>query len=222
MNTTNQRFTLIDQIRGIALFLMIIFHTLYDLNFFKIIKIPKDFSFYWFYFPRIIVALFLFTVGCSLCLRHFPKIQMKLFLKRVLKIIFFAILISIVTYVFFPNSWVYWGTLHNIAFCSILGLIFLKLPKVSFFLGSTLFLANFYYPLPWIKFSHLAMDYVEPFPWFCCTLFGITFFHLGGHHISIKSPFLKPLEIMGRHSLLIYLIHQPFIFFLTKFYILIS
>jgi len=63
----------------------------------------------------------------------------------------------------------------------------------------------------WLKVA--PMDYIPVYPWFGFVLFGIYLESINFHKIPIKSNILiKPLEIIGRHSLKIYLLHQPILY----------
>lgn len=206
------RFIAVDILRGFTVLLMIIFHTIYDFALFKIISIPRIFETAWFYFPRLIVCLFLICVGISLSIEHYNKIMWRKFFFRLSKIIFFATTISLVTYFLFPNRWIYFGTLHCIAITSIMSLPFLKLPKTALWLGIIIFSFDLFFKLrvPWIMLKHLSMDYIPPFPWISAALFGIFLFHKNIH--KFKLPQSNSLIFLGQNSLFIYIIHQPLIY----------
>ena len=206
MKTT--RFSLVDQLRALAITLMIIFHLFYDLNLFGLVKIDFQNDTFWFLLPRIIVFLFLFCVGISLAISHSQRIQWRKFTFRLLKISFFAILISFFTYLCFRANWVYFGTLHCIAVCSLLALPLAKHPKTACLLGILLLI--FGQNLPWIKLPHTSMDYIPIFPWLGVVLLGIVAFHLRLHKVGRKEN--RIISFLGRHSLVIYLLHQPILY----------
>ena len=211
----NNRYSLLDQIRGFAVFLMIVFHIFYDLSSYGYLKIDFNKDFFWYLFPRVIVFLFLFSVGMSLPLVNLPKINWKKYWIRILKISFFALLISISTYIMFPKTWVYFGTLHCIALTSIMALPFLKLPKTSLLIALVLLLPSmiFNINIPWFTLGHKSMDYIAPFPWFGVVTLGIFAYHFNFHKYDTSNFFLnKPLSFLGRYALWIYLVHQPLIF----------
>ena len=207
--TEKKRYLFIDQLRGFAIILMVVFHTLYNLNLFSHIVIPLR-NTLWIAFPNIIVTLFMLTVGISLALAHYPQIRLRPLLLRLLKISLAAILVSLTTWILFPHRWVYFGILHNIVVCSLMALPFLNFPRIALIGGLLLpFL-----PLPWFQLSHPAMDYVPPFPWLSPVLLGIFLFHFrGGIFLRIRLPsWSSPLAIWGRHALPIYLLHQPLLY----------
>lgn len=218
-----KRFPLIDYTRGFAVLLMIIFHFSYDLSAFNFVHIDFQRDLFWWIFPRVIVFFFLYAMGQSLELVHQNSIQIKKVGKRFAKIGFFALCISTFTYFAFPKNWIYFGTLHCIALSSVLVLPFVGRPKLTA-LASALMLVPLLwgFQLPWFKLGHASMDYIPLFPWIGVVFLGQFSTHLGLHRYGPNSTSLKslllPLELMGRHSLLIYLIHQPVLFGLVKLY----
>lgn len=210
-----KRYPIVDEIRGLAIVLMIFFHFSFDLNLFGYVKIDFSNNFFWYILPRIIVFLFLFSVGLSLAISHQEKIKWKKFWKRLLKILFFALIISISTYLIYPDKWIYFGTLHCIAFCSLLALPFLTYPYLCLFIFLGLFTPSiiFDWNIPWFSLDQYSLDYISPFPWFGAVTLGIFLFHKNFHRLS--PPDNSPLEFLGflgKNALVIYLIHQPLMF----------
>ena len=215
----NSRFLLIDVLRGFTVVLMIIFHFSFDLNYFRVVIfdiLPHPF---WYFFPRLIVFLFLFATGMSLKIAHSEKIHWKKFLKRLGVLIFWALVISVTTYFLFPDYWIYFGTLHAIAVVSVISLFFLNRPYLSLIVALLLFIPSiaFDFNLPWFQLSHPSWDYISPFPWMGASLLGIFAVHKGLHQKFFLSPVklstpVRCLKFLGQHSLIIYLIHQPILF----------
>lgn len=206
-----KRYPLVDQLRTMAILLMVFFHLFYDLNIFGFVQIDFQREAFWFILPRIIVFLFLFCVGISLAISHSQGIKWRKFTYRFLKILFFALLISIFTYFVFPQNWVYFGTLHCIAISSLLALPFIKYPRLSLLIGLALLASALTgHNLPWPKLSHNSMDYIPIFPWLGVVLGGIAAFHWKIHTLIKKNHPL--ISYVGRHSLLIYLLHQPLLY----------
>lgn len=211
------RFHLLDQLRGIAVVLMVIFHSCYDLNFFGFYEMNYPNNPYWYALPRIIVFLFLICVGMGLFEAHVPKLKLYKFVIRFLKIAAWAAVVSLATYFLFPDRWIYFGTLHCIAIASIVSLPFLRFPIAGGIIGFILIVSDFIfnYHLPWIDLSHPSMDYIPLFPWWGFTLIGIFIASKGWHRLKVPAFF--PLEWLGKHALAIYIIHQPVLFGLTYF-----
>ena len=211
----NSRSHVIDAIRGLTIILMIIFHFSFDLSNFGFLKIDIIHEPFWYAFPRLIVFLFLFAVGISLTLAHNDKIHWKPFWKRFLKISAFAALISAVTYIMFPENWIYFGTLHAIALISIMSLPFIKRPNLSLVVALLLFIPSIFFDknIPWFLMPHQSWDYIAPFPWIGASLLGIFAAHKGIHLIPItENRLVRSLNYLGRNSLFIYLVHQPILF----------
>ena len=59
------RYPEIDMVRGVAILMMILFHTLFDLNYFQIVSL-EIYSGFWHYFAFATASLFLLVVGISL------------------------------------------------------------------------------------------------------------------------------------------------------------
>ncbi len=219
------RYLQLDFIRGIAIILMIIFHISFDLNNFHFIEIDiyNREGLEWFYFRMVILTLFMGSVGVSLALVNENGIDYKKVIKRFAILIGASIVITIASFITFPNSWIYFGVLHFVAFASLLALVFIKFEWVALVLGITiivLFNLNMInmssvYELfqPLLNLPKYTEDLVSFTPWFGVVLVGI--------FIGKKRLFLFPLKtnlftqrvsFLGKHSLAIYLLHQPLFF----------
>lgn len=211
----NRRYPLIDQIRGLAIVLMIFFHFFYDLNIYSYVDINFSEDKFWYGLPRLIVFLFLIAMGLSMPLVHRLKIKWNKFIKRFLLISCFALAISITTYYMFPKAWVYFGTLHCIALCSLVSLPFLRIPKISGLVGLIMLILHLFFNIgiPWFMLAHISMDYIPLFPWLGVVLIGFYLNSIGFHKLKTPSnKCLIYLENLGKHSLLIYILHQPILF----------
>ena len=215
MSAIKERYSLVDQIRGFAVVLMIIFHFFYDLNVLRYIQIDMKRNPFWKGFPLVIVFLFFLCAGMSLCLAHEKKIKWGPFCNRWGKIVICSGIVSAATYIFFPGRWIYFGTLHCIALGSLLTLPFLRRPWTAFFIGLALFIPSLIWQknLPWFKLSHPSMDYISLFPWWGAFLWGVFAFHKGLHKYHLPDcPPTRGLSLLGVFSLRIYLLHQPVLF----------
>lgn len=219
----NMRYRELDFIRGFAIILMIVFHISFDLNNFHFIDINIYHSKDWFHFRMVIVTLFILGVGISLSLAHQSDINTHKVLKRFVVLASNVLLITVATMIVFPSSWIYFGVLHFITFASLVALLFLRLEFLNLLIGGVIVvlfnlkLINMHWLFEFLQpILHLPLhteDLVPLTPWFGVVLIGI--------FIGKKRLFLFSLPengvtnfigILGKHSLLIYMAHQPLFF----------
>ncbi len=227
------RITLIDSLRGLALLAMASYHFTWDLEFFGYIEPGTATTGWWKFYARCIASSFLFLAGLSLVLAHYPTIRWRAFWKRVAMVAGAAAAISIATFVVTPSEWIFLGILHAIALGSLIGLAFLRLPPLItagvaalivlvFVIDAHLSASvrsGFFDPrfLAWTGLAETpprSNDFVPLFPWIAAVLFGVA-----GGRLAIARNWLEPLSrvqtrtnllsLAGRHSLLVYLVHQP-------------
>lgn len=225
----NSRLPALDLFRGLAVGLMIIYHFCYDLNHFAYIDIDMQNSFAWRSFRYFIMALFLFSVGVSLSLANQNGIVFSKVWHRLAQLGLASSIVSIGSWTQFQETWIYFGILHFILVSSLLGLIFLNYPKLSLGLSVLLFLGSlgdilhtnwlFSQLQPVINLPNTTEDLVPFFPWFSVVLLGIGLTKLGLTQVFLKHHFWQntwlpktPFSFFGRHSLLVYLLHQPILF----------
>lgn len=206
----NNRYTLIDYLRTLAIVLMVAYHCLFDLSQLRFIDVSIFNSLPATVVGRASLVLFLFCVGYSLALSHSNGIQWQKFFRRLLKISFFAGAVSLGTYISNPEAWIYFGILHHIAVASVAGLLFLRIPIIALLLGIACMAAfwGWGWYLPWIHLPRPSLDYIALFPWFGCVLVGIGCYRFQPHRY-IRPPELKAITWLSEKSLWIYLIHQP-------------
>lgn len=225
----HNRIEMLDLARGLALVAMTIFHFGFDLELLGI----KDPGYiaqpHWKYFARAIASSFLFLTGFSLYLAHAHSIRWQGWAIRLVKIIAAALIITIATYFATPDQYIFFGILHAIAFASVAGLLFLRVPwplviiiaigvfSLRYFGRTDVLNAPYWY---WTGLSAInpnSSDYVPVFPWFSAPLLGIAFAQVCErmNWLEILSrPKLTQtpsrfLKFLGRNSLVYYLLHQP-------------
>ncbi len=222
---SQQRLHYLDVTRGIAIICMVIYHLCFDLDNFNYLQLDMDTNLFWRGFRAVIISLFLTTMGMSLALTHAKGICWHCLKKRTLFLGAAAILVSIASYFQFPESWIYFGILHFILFASWLGLLFLAKPWLSLITAIAILMGYF---SGWLHtealFSLLQQplqlpfyyteDLVTVFPWFALVLIGMFLVTKGWHVYPQLQPNIisKKVGFLGRHSLLIYMIHQPILF----------
>ena len=150
MTNKIRRFWEIDTLRGIAIVVMIIFHTLYDLNYFKLYKIELySIPLFLFFLP--FAVIFLSLVGISLTLSYsraskiLTKRQLQIkYLKRGLKIFGLGLLITLATWIYLDEGFVIFGALHCIGTSIILVYPFLQFRYKNLLIGIILILAGLF------------------------------------------------------------------------------
>ena len=225
----NNRIEGLDILRGFAIVLMIIFHLSYDLNYFGFVDINITSDPFWLNFRSFIVTLFLIVVGISLALTHKNGIKWQKIKKRVVVLFLASSGITLITYIIFPKKWVYFGILHSILILSIIALPFINRGYLSLFLAVIIIVGyNFFnmnmHPLFNILKNPLhlpahTVDLAPIIPWFSVVLIGVAIVAFNWHKKIFRpnifnsiTKFHTTLKFLGRHALLIYLIHQPILF----------
>lgn len=225
---TRSRIEWIDLARGVALVAMAIYHFTWDLEFFGYADPGMTAVGGWKLFARSIASTFLFLVGVSLVLSHDAGFRRSSFLRRLAMIAGAAAIVTVATWFATPDFFIFFGILHQIAFASVAGLLFLRLPALLTLLAAAAIIAAPYFltstafDAPWWWWTGLSenrprsSDYVPVFPWFAAVLIGIAAAKIAGQSgflawIGGFSPgrWSTPLRFAGRHSLAVYLIHQP-------------
>lgn len=225
-----QRIAGLDIFRGWAILLMVMYHFVYDLKYFAYISSNLDKESFWVYSRYVIVFMFLVSMGMGLKLTHRLGIEWYKVKKRTLILGASSLLVSVATYIQFPHTWVYFGVLHFILLASWLGLLFLPYPRFSLATAIFILLGSYF---GWLHTDHLftffqpifhlpvhyTQDIVRFFPWFAVVLLGIVIVSYQLHIKLFSKPFFstrfsvnRVLAFLGRHALIIYLIHQPILF----------
>ncbi|MDS1029790.1 heparan-alpha-glucosaminide N-acetyltransferase [Bacillota bacterium LX-D] len=211
-----QRIWEIDFFRGVAIVLMVIFHLIYDLKEFYHYPLNYEEGFFY-YIGKAAASLFIFLCGVSSSLSHNN-------FHRGLKLLLLGFLITIVTAIFVPGSNIIFGILHFLGLSVLLYPFFYPLPPavivlIGFFcIGIGTYLPkvvtthNFFAPLGLTSARFYSADYYPLFPWLGLFLFGAAWGKMkysqgkSLFRFQLKSDFF---QILGRHSLLIYVLHQP-------------
>lgn len=234
------RYIEIDLLRTLAIILMIIFHIFFDLHAFYGLPIDPDTAPWLIVFGDIAKNLFLLLVGISFVISYDRQVQRgatrkdirRKFIPRGLRIIGYGIIITIVTYLFDAQTYVRFGILHLIGVSILLLPFFVRIrwntpvalicialgPLVASQSVSTSLLLPFGLMYP----GFMSIDYFPLFPWFGVVLIGLVVgrFVYIDHQWRRAKPYspsqhwVRWLSFPGRHSLFLYLIHQPIIMFI--------
>ena len=259
--TAANRFYELDALRGFSVVLMVVYHFLFDLDYFNIRPMP---GWMWpqqlYGFP--ITFLFIFIAGVSLALSASKTKNSKMLTQKMLKrgISIFAIglLITAVTWIYPHDGAILFGVLHLIGMSTILaipfllggtkernaknekddreahisekirkmknpfliliplvfGIVVIALSKIVEKISGPIWMV----PLGIHPYGFYALDYEPLFPWFGVVLIGIAvgfwIYPKGERKVSLgksEAKGLRGISWIGRHSLEIYLVHQPII-----------
>ena len=225
----------VDAARGVAIVLMVAYHFSFDLAYYGRLHADFNHDLLWLTARAAIVSMFLALVGLSLALSAAQHRGLRHFVSRQFRIGLCAAAVSAGSYVMFPRSFIFFGILHFIFVASLIGAamlrssvpaaVFAVLGVLALVLGlqvsTPLFDAA---PLQWMGFmTHkpVTEDYVPLFPWIGVVLLGIAAANWlpaawttprAGQSLKAAGG-LGRIEAgcawMGRHSLLIYMLHQP-------------
>lgn len=225
-----KRYNSIDFLRGFTIINMIIYHLIFDLENIYGFNFPYNF----FYYQQYICMSFIFISGLSL---NFSRLDFK----KIFILGLSSLAITLGSYFFMRTYAIYFGIIHFFFFANIIFYIFKnplkKLnPYFAFFLFLALFLFFrtiyggslafglinlpahlyeynlFFLGLPSKTFT--SGDYFPLIPWMFLFLSGFYFFPFV--KVQKKEASHNIINIMGRHSLLIYLLHQGVLFLILK------
>lgn len=229
MNPSQQdRIAAVDLARTLALGGMVLFHMVFDLQLFGYlpagtVAMPGP----WAILARIVAGSFLFLAGVSLVLAHGGGIRWRPFLRRLAILAAAAGAITFGSFAAMPDRFIFFGILHAVATFSVIGLLFLRLPAIAVLATAALvFLLPSVWTHPlfdaaWLRWIGLAttptvsLDFEPLFPWFSAFLAGMAATRVAMRlplwpRISRPpGPLLSRLTWPGRHSLAVYLLHQP-------------
>jgi uncharacterized membrane protein len=214
----------LDALRGAAILAMVAYHFSFDLRYFGLTQWDFHRDPFWLNARTLILSSFLLIAGVSMALAQRGRASPVRFRRHVGRIAACALVVSAASYVLFPESWIWFGVLHAIAVSLVLARPLVRRPALALAIGAAVIAAGNLYgnamfdnrALGWIGFMTAkprTEDYVPLFPWTGVLLVGIA----AGHAVVRRE--LRPLAFaarwprwmawLGRHSLPIYMVHQP-------------
>lgn len=217
----------VDVARGVAVAAMVFYHFAWDLSELRLIETEVTQEPGWRLFARVIAASFLLLAGIGLALGHPDAIRWRPFLRRLGTVAGAALLITAATAVAYPQSYIFFGILHAIALSSLLAVPLTQAPAWVAALAAGLAWAApavltglAVFEIPALAFLGLAghppvtNDWVPLLPWSGFAFAGVAAGKAGRRLLAGRSRPLPPgpagaLAWAGRHSLVIYLLHQP-------------
>lgn len=239
----NQRLWEVDTARGLAVVLMVLFNWSFTLYFLDVFTIVDGGNWlYWWLFPRLIGGTFILIAGISLTLslnklkQRFPdKWQERMWRKypaRGLKIFGLGLGITAVTWIFYPQQYIFFGILHLIGLAIALATPLIDRPLLSLGSAVTIFVltpvargievsSRLLGSIGFGMTELVAFDYFSLLPWLGVLLAGVAVGHQlfpsGDRLFALPEPSHVPgiaqlirwLKWLGQRSLVIYLAHQP-------------
>ena len=226
----------IDLLRAVAMLWMTAFHFCFDLTYFGFTQQNFYDDPFWTWQRTCIVSLFLFTAGLSQAVAVEQGQRWPRFWRRWAQVAGGALLVSIGSWLMFPDTFIYFGILHGIAAMLILArltagwgvwlwplgavaisvkwvapLVIAALPSLSFLNHPGFNALGFIGRLP------VTEDYAPVLPWLGVMWWGLA----AGRWLLVNRPQWlgagdalatgpkRALVMLGRWSLSYYLLHQP-------------
>lgn len=222
----SERLTAVDLARTAALAGMVIYHFTYDLELFGYLSAGTAFAPPFSTLAKLVAGSFLAIAGVSLVLAHGDGVRRRAFGRQMAKVGGAALAISALTWVAMPDTFIYFGILHAIAVMSVLCLPLVGRSVIwSILAFGVVFVlwwtvANQLFDSVWLGWTGLSqtvrptVDFEPLVPWLLPFLGGVILGQLGRPILVVLSPDptapgVRALTWPGRHSLILYLLHQP-------------
>lgn len=215
---TKKRIWELDFFRGIALMAMVYFHVVYDMREFFNFSIRYEAGMN-FYIGKFSVILFILISGISCSLSRSNA-------KRGLKLLGVALLVSLFSYIYNPGFVIKFGIIHFFAASMLLYPLINRLNTLFLFAFGTVIIAlNTYtskisvsndvlFPFGVTSPGFVSSDYYSLIPWLGLFFYGIALGRiLYKNRVSLFGFEIgnNPISFFGRHTLILYVIHQPLI-----------
>ncbi len=208
----------LDFLRGFTLIVMIFWHLGWDLAAYY--GFPFDYYSGWiFWLGQGIAVTFMMIAGISSIFTGNHQ-------KRALKVLLYAFIITVATYIFDPETVILFGILHFMGVNMLLYPFYKKWHPVFLAgLAIGIFALGIYFtdvdmgtnlllPFGLRSFSYSSLDYYPLAPYAAFFIIGALvgpFFYPGRRpRVSFNIP-PNPISFVGRHTLIIYVLHQPVI-----------
>lgn len=229
----------LDELRGLSIILMVVYHFVYDLVFIHNVDFPLFYSNAVNLLRDIFAGIFIVISGIS-C--NYSKNN----LKRGIKIFLFGMALTVITYFFIEDELIVFGILHMLGISIIIYGILSKMIKdkkheiiyAVFFivlfiitlniengyilnieLPFSLYEKSYLFPFGITNASFFSSDYFPLIPWaflfFSASFVGVYIKNNRLPQFFYKTHF-KGLAFCGRHTLFIYLSHQVLIYLILR------
>ncbi|SDN16364.1 heparan-alpha-glucosaminide N-acetyltransferase [Acetanaerobacterium elongatum] len=229
-----RRVGLIDELRGLSIVLMVVYHTFFDLVYIFGLNIPLFNSGILNFLQQFFAGVFIVISGVA-C--RYARSN----LKRGAMCFGIGMLLTVGTLIFMPSELILFGILHFLGIAMMLyGLLHKVLDKLAplpgmlasaalfaatyrvmsgyllwFRLPEAIYNIKILFPLGFPAPDFYSADYFPLLPWLFLFFAGA---YLGVYFKENKMPafcyktHLRPLAFVGRHTLLIYVLHQPIVY----------
>ena len=214
----------LDALRGVAILAMVVYHFCFDLRYFGVARWDFEHDIRWLAARTLILSSFLLIAGISAALARRDPAADARWPRHVAVIGGAALLVTAASAMMFPRSFIWFGVLHAIALSLLLARPLIDRPRAALGAGVIVIAAGVMLSsqhfdnrmLGWLGFmtgKPMTEDYVPLFPWS-----GVLFLGIAAGHALVASNFAmlaplarmpRALRFLGRHSLAVYLVHQP-------------
>ena len=214
----------LDALRGVAIVAMVVYHFCFDLRYFDVARWDFEHDIRWLAARTLILSSFLLIAGISAALARRDPAADARWPRHVAVIGGAALLVTAASAMMFPRSFIWFGVLHAIALSLLLARPLIDRPRAAVAAGVIVIAAGVMLSsqhfdnrmLGWLGFmtgKPMTEDYVPLFPWS-----GVLFLGIAAGHALVASNFAmlaplarmpRALRFLGRHSLAVYLVHQP-------------
>ena len=223
MSNNSARIAEVDFTRGFGIIMMLVSNFVTDLQYFYNYS---AYEMFWQVFATITAGIFLLIVGISLNLSYSKDKNIWKFVKRGALIFAIGLIITAATWIFVPQDFIIFGILHLIGLSIVISYPFLRLDKKFALVAGLVFIVigfvitkiiasnNYFMGLGFTTANFSSVDYFPIFPWlglvFVGLFLGKWLYPEGKRLFELPDiKFAKPISFLGKHSLAIYLIHQP-------------
>lgn len=214
-----QRIWEIDLVRGAAILLMIMFHIIFDLTAYYSYQF-NYLSGFWFYIGKAAAMIFILICGVSSTLGSAP-------FRHGLLLLGWGLAITVITYLYQPALYIRFGILHLLGVSLLSSPLIRRLPPaltaacgfIALLAGNLMtritVTTDYLLVVGLTSPSFSSLDYYPLFPWYGVFLLGTAagriLYPARRALVPVRYQFTNPLNWLGRHSLPVYLIHQPVI-----------
>ena len=214
----------LDALRGVAIVAMVVYHFCFDLRYFGVARWDFEHDIRWLAARTLILSSFLLIAGISAALARRDPAADARWPRHVAVIGGAALLVTAASAMMFPRSFIWFGVLHAIALSLLLARPLIDRPRAAVAAGVIVIAAGVMLSsqhfdnrmLGWLGFmtgKPMTEDYVPLFPWSGVLFLGIAVGHaLVASNFAMLAPLARmprALRLLGRHSLAVYLVHQP-------------